>query len=195
MATINGVADRSAFISHIISYPVVSDSLNHIKQTPIGRTSLNLTNASIQKVQPLLSPLKGPYQKFSPYVAPYLEKVDNLGDIALHQVDNRIPAVKKPANELYGDAKGLAFWAPRKGLEAKDHVLATYKLEIKKVGGEGLVTYAKAGITTGLIVSSELLAWVANIAGQKKAEAKEAARDGVDAVSNGASRVQEKIQQ
>jgi len=59
---------------------------------------------------------------------------------------------------LYGETKDFAFFPLRKSLEGKDYVLKTYESEIKKVGGEGIVTYGKAAITTTLIIGGDVLA-------------------------------------
>jgi len=158
---------------HLISYPVISDSLNTVKSSPLGQKSLNLTHASIERIQPLLSPFYGPYSKITPYITPYLTKADSLGDSALNTLDTKVPAVKKPTGELYGETKDFAFFPLRKGLEGKDYVIKTYESEVKKVGGEGIVTYGKAAITTTLIVGGDVLAWAAAFANSKKAAAKE----------------------
>lgn len=178
--TTNGfpnVTEKSAFLHHLASYPVINDSINHVKATPIGQKSLQLTNITYQKVQPFVAPLAVPYNKIIPYATPYLTKVDSLGDSALNTLDVKLPAVKKPTGELYEDGHKIAFFPLTKALEGKQYVLRTYDSECKKVGGEGLVTLGKAAITTTLIVSSDVLAWAASFAATKKAEAKEVAKE------------------
>lgn len=59
------------------------------------------------------------------------------------------------------------------GNEGKDYVLGVFGGEKKKVGGEGVVTWAKAGIATGLVVSSDALGWLSAFLSKKKTEAKE----------------------
>ena len=203
---INGVnVEKSAFISvsispitplqvhfkstantpqHIISYPVISDSINTVKQTALAQKSLQITNATIDRAQPLLAPFYGPYNKITPYVIPYLTKVDSLGDSALNTLDVKVPAVKKPTNDLYVEGKSIAFFPLTKAFEGKDYVFKTFNSETKKVGGNGVVTYGKAAITTTLIVSSDALAWVAGFAAKKKAEAKEVTKNNVDAAED-----------
>lgn len=180
--TVNGVSvtDKSAFISHLLAYPVISDSLATLQSTPLGQKSLTLTHTTITRLQPLLAPLSGPYAKLTPYLTPYLTKADTLGDSALSSLDVKLPAVRKPTGELYDDGKGLARFPLRKGLEGRDYVLGTFNSEVKKVGGDGLVAYGKAAITTGLIVSSDVFAWAASLAQKKKAEAKEAVKEKTD---------------
>lgn len=111
---------------------------------------------------------------------PYLTRVDSLGDSALNTLDVKVPAVKKPVNELYADGKGIAFFPLNKAFEGKDYVLRTFDSETKKVGGNGVVTLGKAAITTTLIVSSDVLAWAASFAAKKKAQAKEVTKEKAD---------------
>jgi len=65
------------------------------------------------------------------------------------------------------------FFPLKKGTEGKDYVFSTYNTEVKKVGGEGLVTYGKAAVSTGLIVGTDAYTYVMSFLAGKKAEAKE----------------------
>ena len=151
-------------------YPVIEDSIAAFKQNPIGQKSLSLADQGYNAfAKPVIPYFQKPYQ----YVHPYVAKADSIGDSTLSKVDEKFPVVKKPTGELYDNAKGLAFFPLRKGLEGKDYVLKTYNSEFKKVGGEGLVTMGKAAVTTTLIVSSEALSWLSNYLGAKKEQAKE----------------------
>jgi len=174
MASVNGETPSSAFLSHLISYPLIGDSITTFKQNPIGQRSIALADSGYKAfAKPILPYLATPYQ----YVSPYLAKADSLGDSALSKVDETFPTVKKPTGELYDDATGIAYFPIRKGMEGKDYVLKTYNSEVKKVGGEGIVTMGKAAVTTTLIVSSDALSWLSNFLSAKKAEAKEVAND------------------
>jgi len=51
-------------------------------------------------------------------------------------------------------------------------VLETYNGECKKVGGEGLVTYSKALLTTTLIVTTEIVQGIGEFLGAKKQQTK-----------------------
>jgi len=94
-------------------------------------------------------------------LAPVLSRADSFGDSTLNSIDTRVPAVKKPTGELYDDTKGLVFLPLRKSVEGKEYVIRAYEGEVKKIRGEGYVTYGKAAIATGLIVGSDILAWAA----------------------------------
>jgi len=173
-AVVNGEKPSSAFFAHLTSYPLIGDSIKTITSNPIGQKSIALADSGYQTfAKPLLPYLAKPYQ----YVSPYVEKVDSFGDSALSKVDERFPTVKKPTGEIYDDAKGFAYFPLQKGFEGKDYVLKTYNSEVKKVGGEGIVTLGKAAVTTTLIVSSDALTWLSNFLSTKKAEAKEIAND------------------
>jgi len=173
-STINGEKPSSAFLSHIVSYPVVGDSITTFKQNPYGQKSLALVDSGYQTfAKPILPYFAKPYE----YVSPWVVKIDGLGDAALSKVDETFPTVKKPTGELYDNAKGTAFFPIRKGMEGKDYVLNTYNSEVKKVGGEGLVTYGKAAVTTTLIISSDALTWLSNVLSAKKEQTKEVVND------------------
>ncbi len=120
----------------------------------------------------MLNPFYTPYAKITSYLTPYLTKADTLASSALDKLDATLPAVKKPSAELYSEGRDIVFSPLVKAGDGKDYVLRTYEIEIKKVGGEGLVTYGKAAITTSLIVGSDAVAWVASLAATKKGQAK-----------------------
>ncbi|KAK8087114.1 perilipin-like protein- Mpl1 [Apiospora phragmitis] len=124
--------------------------------------SIELGDSAYQTfAKPLLSIFARPYQ----YVSPYVKKADHLGAGALNKIDERLPALKKPTNELYLGGKQVVFYPVVKGKETTDHVFSIYSSECKKVGGEGVVTTARllsllawsspARRWTGLVTSSE----------------------------------------
>jgi len=167
---VNGESPSSAFLSHLFSYPVISDSITTFKSNPYGQKSLDLTSQGYEKLgKPLLPYLSKPYE----YVSPYVKKADSIGDSTLSSLDSKFPVVKKPTGELYDNAQSVVFFPFKKGSEGKDYVFNTYHTEVKKVGGDGIVSYGKAAVATGLIISSETLSWLGGFLSQKKAEAKE----------------------
>lgn len=179
---VNGeVHPASATLSHITQYPFVSDSLSSIKQNPYGQKSIELGDTAYQTLaKPVIPYLSRPYQ----YVSPYVKKADALGDQVLSKVDERLPALKKPTGELWTDGKDFVLFPVRKGTETRDHLLAVYNAEYKNAGGEGVVTLAKALVTTGLVVSHEALTWLGEYLNAGKAKAKEATTTS-DGTANG----------
>ncbi|KAI0843580.1 hypothetical protein F5Y06DRAFT_291494 [Hypoxylon sp. FL0890] len=174
-AQVNGeVHPSSATLSHITGYPVVSDSIAYIKGNPYGQKSIELGDSAYKTfAKPVLPYIAKPYQ----YISPYVKKADAVGDNTLTKIDERLPVLKKPTNELWTDGKNLVFFPVRKGLETKDHVLDVYGSEYKKVGGDGLVTSGKALVSTGLVVTSEALAWIGDLLRAGKVQAKETGND------------------
>jgi len=171
---VNGDAPSSAFLSHILSYPVISDSITTIKSHPYGAKSLSLTNSTYTSLSAPLRPyLAKPYQ----YVSPYISRADSLGDSTLSSLDTRFPVVKKPTGELYNDGKKLVFFPLRKGGEGKEYVFGVWGSEVKKVGGEGLVMYGKAALATGLVVGTDAVGWLSGWVAGKKGEVKEVASE------------------
>ncbi|KAH9907734.1 hypothetical protein F4778DRAFT_777114 [Xylariomycetidae sp. FL2044] len=172
---VNGeVHSSSKTISHITSYPVVNDTFAYIKKNPYGQKSIELGDTAYQTfAKPVTPYLSRPYE----YISPYVKKADLIGDSALSKVDERLPALQKPSDELWTDGKNLFFFPLRKGLEAKDHVFEVYNSELKKVGGDNAVAYGKALVSTGLVVTSETLTWVGDLLRAGKVQAKETSNE------------------
>ncbi len=159
---------------HLFSYPVISDSISTIKSNPYGAKSLDITSHTYSQLSSTFSPyLAKPYE----YVSPYVKKADSLGDSTLSSLDHQFPIVKKPTGELYEDGKSIVFFPLRKGNETTAYVLGTYKGEVKKVGGEGIVTYGKAAVATGLIVGNDTYNFLLSFLSKKKAEVKEVTKE------------------
>ena len=158
---------------------MIDSTLKTIKSNPYGQRSIQLSDSAYKTfAQPVLPFLTKPYQ----YVSPYVKKADDLGDKTLSTIDSRFPVVKKPAADIYNEAREIVLYPYRTGLAGKDHVLETYDGEFKKVGGGegGLVTYGKALVTTTLIVATEVVQAVSGYLGQKKEVAKSAVNDKVN---------------
>lgn len=64
--------------------------------------------------------------------------------------------------------------------QSKDYVMSTYGNEYKKCGGNGYIAGGKAIITTGLVVTSDSLSWLADYLNQKKEQGKAAAEQAKD---------------
>ncbi|KAK2629849.1 hypothetical protein QTJ16_000669 [Diplocarpon rosae] len=168
---VNGDAHSSAFLRHLISYPVISDSISTFQSNPYGAKSVSLTRTGYSKLAgPLLPYLSRPYE----YVSPYVKRADTLGDETLSSLEQRFPGVRKPTGELVEDGKALVLFPLKKGSEGREYVAAVYGGEVKKVGGDGLVTWGKAAIATGLVVTGDTIGWLQAFLAGKKAEAKEA---------------------
>jgi hypothetical protein len=94
------------------------------------------------------------------------------------------PILKEPTDELKKKVSESTGY-PRKlvgevyvrgtdfAKEQKEYVFRVYDDECSKLGSEGYIPKAKAGVTTGLVVSSEIMSALANYLGSKKEEAKD----------------------
>ena len=152
---------------HLTSYPVVSDAISTFKSNPYGKKSLDLSNTGYEKlVAPFIPYAKRPYG----YVAPYVAKADSLGSDALSRVDHTFPIVKEDTEKIKGTVMDYAYFPFRVVGDSKNYLLDTYSSEYKKCGGDGYVAGSKAVITTGLVVTSDTLAWLSTFVGQKKEE-------------------------
>lgn len=81
--------------------------------------------------------------------------------------------MKKPTGELFDNGKAIVFFPLKKGNEGKEYVIGIYGSEVKKVGGEGIVTWGKAAIATGIVVGGDAYGWLSGFLAGKKAEVKE----------------------
>jgi len=167
---VNGDSPSSAFFSHLISFPVISDSISTFKSNSYGAKSLDITKTLTSSVSQKLAPiLATPIS----YATPYLKKADSIGDSTLSTLESKFPVVKKPTGELYSEGKSFVFFPLKKGTEGKDYVLSTFNGEFKKNGDQGLVGYGKAAISTTLKVGGDTYTWLSGFLSAKKAEAKE----------------------
>jgi len=120
-------------------------------------------------VKPTLPYLQTPYT----YTKPYLAKADQLGDAALSKIDEKIPAVKSETAEIKSTVSSFVNWPIKIVGDGKDWVVGTYSEEYKKCGGDGYVAGGKAVITSGLVLTSDVLGWISSFLSGKKAEAEE----------------------
>ncbi|KAF4125827.1 Pathogenesis associated protein Cap20 [Geosmithia morbida] len=177
---VNNVGPHSAFLQHLLGYPIISDGIDTFKSHELGQRSIKLGDSAYKT---LASTPVVPYlTKAYGYVSPYITRADNFGDKTLGQLDERFPVVKKPTGEIYSDTKSLVLTPYTKGLEGRDHVLTIYSTEVKKNGEQkaGVIVYGKAAVVTALVVSNETLAWVSGLLSAKKTQATEVVSDKVN---------------
>lgn len=98
----NGETPRSRALSHLQSYPVVHDTVETLKNTQIGASTLNLASNTYRSIVAPFHPyLQRPYS----VAHPYLTKADELGDTGLSKFETYVPVVKEDTSVL----KGYAF--------------------------------------------------------------------------------------
>ncbi|KAG5960023.1 hypothetical protein E4U13_005974 [Claviceps humidiphila] len=165
---------NSAFLKHLLNYPVISDSIDTVKSNELAQRSIKLGDSAYQTIASSVLPwLSKPYG----YVSPYVARADSLGDKTLDRIDERFPIMKKPTSDLYKDTRSLILLPFNKGLEGRDHVLDVYASEVKKTEQKGLVSQGKAAVSTAVVVSTETLGWLSSFLAAKKAEATSAVKD------------------
>lgn len=106
-----------------------------------------------------------------------MAKADSLGDAGLSKFDDKVPIVKEETKTIQDTLSGYAHFPLVKASQGKDYVLRKYEDEYKKCGGNGYMAGAKAIISTGLLVGSDTLDYVASWLGNKKEQTKELAKD------------------
>jgi len=171
----------SAFISHLGSYPIVSDSVSYFKEHPLGKKSIAVSNTAYERI---VKPFKPYIVKVNHYASPYVSKADSIADQGLGHLEAHLPIVKEPTDQLKGRITSTVSY-PKKaasdilklGNEKKDYVLKVYSNEYSKMRGDqkglSVVPAAKAGVTTTIIVSANLMEWFGGILAGKKQQAKE----------------------
>ncbi|KAI5300551.1 hypothetical protein KEM55_006628 [Ascosphaera atra] len=170
----NGEVKPYKFISRLSSYPVVNDSLTYVQKNPYGQKSVQLAEKGYSScVSPFLPYLSKPYT----YVAPYVVKVDTLGHDGLVAVEHRFPIVTKDTQTVKGAIVGYVSIPIKLANSQKEYLLKTYNEELAKVGSKGYVASGKALITTGLIATSDSLAWLSSVIGKRKDQVANASKN------------------
>ncbi|OJD32589.1 pathogenesis associated protein [Diplodia corticola] len=173
----NGEKPSSHFVSHLSSYPVVSDLISTYKSNPYGQKSLDLSNAAYDRFgKPIVPYLSKPYG----FVAPYVQRADSLADNGLSEVEKRFPIVKENTSTIKDRVVDVAFFPLRIAGHGKDYLYNTYSDEYQKTGGNGVITTAKAILSTELKITSDVLQLIADYLGPKKEEAKKYAQEKVN---------------
>ncbi|KAI5291653.1 hypothetical protein KEM54_002229 [Ascosphaera aggregata] len=162
---VNGEVKPYKFISRVTSYPIVSDAITYAKSSQYGQKSLELADKGYSTFfSPILPYLNTPYE----YVAPYVVKADSLGYDGLVAVESRFPIVTKPTEQIKGTVKSYVLVPVQAATTRKDYLLRTFSEELQKVGSKGYIASGKAVVTTGLIVTSDTLAWLSSVIGKRK---------------------------
>ncbi|PFH56918.1 hypothetical protein XA68_15758 [Ophiocordyceps unilateralis] len=175
---VSGAARHSAFLQHLLNYPLINDGICSFKSNQLAQRSLRLGDSAYQTFAlPVIPYFKGPYQ----YLSPYVRKADALGDETLSRIDERFPAVKKPTSEIYENTRDFLLIPFNKSIEGRDHLFHVYDTEVKKTrpNQQGFVAQGMAAVNTALVVSNETLSWLSSFLSAKKAEAAKAVNDKV----------------
>lgn len=168
---------QSAFLQHLLSFPLVSDGVHTVASNEYAQRSFKLGDSAYQTfAAPILPYFARPYG----YVSPYVQKADSFGDKTLDRIEERFPIIKKPTNDLYNDTRGLILLPYQKGLEGKEHVFQIYASELKKLEQQGVVAQGKAAVSTAFVVSNETLAWLSSFVAVKKGEATETTKEKIN---------------
>lgn len=170
----NGEKASSKFISHLSSYPVVSDGVETFKSHPYGKKSLDLADSAYQRfVKPVEPHLETPYS----YAKPYVGKADELGDSGLGYIDSKFPIVKEDTNTIVDKGKSIVLWPFKVAFDGKDYVVNTWSDEYQKTAnhkerGPGFSTLVMALISTELKIASDFFQVIADFLGPKYEEGK-----------------------
>jgi hypothetical protein len=174
----NGEKPHSLFISHLTSYPLVSDSLSAYLDNPYGAKSVNLFNDAYTR---FFAPVEPYFATPYSYVAPYVQKADSLGDKGLSEVDSRFPIVKEETSSLKEKVKGLPFVPYDTIVSTKDYVFKTFDEQSKKNEGQkGVLPFAKTVIGTEIKIAADTVGYLTGFLIAKKEEGKKFAAAKID---------------
>jgi len=136
--TVNGGEQQSQFLSHLKSFPIVSDGISTYKTNRYGAKSISvIQNALVQVDQVVYKPI-APYLRtpFS-FVAPYLAKADSLGDSSLSSLETRWPIVKEDTATLREKAQYFAGYPFKLVGDGKQNLTHIYQEEYAKYEKQG----------------------------------------------------------
>ena len=153
---------------------MVAGGIDYVQKSHYGARGICMANSAYASfVKPFLPYFQTPYS----YTKPYVAKVDQLGDSVLTKIDETIPFFKSETAGIKSTAWDCAHWPLKKASEGGHWIASTYMQEYHKCGGPGMVAGGKAAITSGLILSSDLLGWLSSFLVIKKEQAKDAANE------------------
>ncbi|KAK0674400.1 hypothetical protein QBC41DRAFT_11 [Cercophora samala] len=175
---VNGDSPHSATIRHLLTYPCVQDGVRTVKSTSVGSKVVDISNSTYQALYQNVFPyLAGPYG----YVAPYVERVDSVGDKTLEVIEEKFPVVKKQPAEIVAGTKQIVFSPFRLTKSMKEYVFSIYQSEVQKCG-DTWTAYPKAVVVTGLNLTIETVTtardYITNAKEQVKKAAQETAANG-----------------
>jgi hypothetical protein len=108
-------------------------------------------------------------------IAPYLAKVDSIGDSGLSTIDSHFPIVKAETSTIQEKVQGVAGIPWKIASDGKAYVFKTYDEEYNASQGNGIVKHAKAAIGTELKITLALFQVVTDFLSKAKQEGKEKA--------------------
>ncbi|KAL0636433.1 hypothetical protein Q9L58_004582 [Maublancomyces gigas] len=178
--TVNGETPSYKSLDHLASYPIISDSISTFKTYPLGQRSIDITHSAYCT---FIAPL-------SPYLskaAPYVTRADELAETGLGKIEERFPIVKEPTESIKSTVVDTIGY-PRRlvgevyvrgsdlAKDTKEYVFSIYGDELARQDSlenkGGYIPRAKAGVTTGLVVSTELMTAIAAYLGNRKDQVK-----------------------
>lgn len=179
MPLTNGDAASSKFLSHLNSYPVVSDGVETFKSNPYGKKSIDLADSAYQRFGKPVEPyLETPYS----YAKPYVAKADELASSGLGKVETHFPIVKQDTTTIVDKGKSIVWYPFKLADDGKTYLVQTWQDEYKKTAshksrGDGLPTLILALISFQLKLASDFFQLIADFLGPKYEEGKSKAHD------------------
>jgi len=172
----NGGEPHSQFLSHLTSFPVVSDTISTYKTNPYGAKSISFFNSAYTRFDSILYKPVAPYlQTPISYVTPYIVKVDSLGDSGLSSLESRFPIVKEETATLREKAQGYTGYPFKLYDDGKSNLFSIYNEEYTKYEKQGygkIFGRARAAVDTELRLLTSVVQYGSEwlLQAQKKTE-------------------------
>jgi len=171
--TMNGEKPSSQFISHLTSYPIVSDSITTYKSNPYGAKSISIFNSAYSTAYTTIYPRVSPYlQTPYSYVQPYLVKADSLGDSGLSTLESKFPIVKENTSAIQEKVQGVAGYPFVVVGKGREFVSKTWEEEYNSSQGSGVFKTGRAVIGTELKLGAAVIEYLRQVLGKAKEEGK-----------------------
>jgi hypothetical protein len=152
----------------------VSDGITTYKSNPYGAKTISVASQAVNIItanvyKPLSPYLKGPYS----IVAPYVVKVDSLGDTGLTKLESRFPIVKEDTATLQKTVTGYAGYPLELADKGKSYVLKVYDERYGYHEGKNkLARMGFAAFDTQVTIVGKTFETIANYIHQKTEESK-----------------------
>jgi len=154
-------------LTHLKSFPLISDSLHSITSHPLGQRSISISSTAYEK---FLRPFIPYLLKANEIASPYVTKADDYADVGLGKVEEKFPILKEPTENVKSRVTEQFGGAGRLVGGGKEYVVGVYKTELEKENGtKGYLPIAKAGLTATFVITADSIQWLVDQLTSKKA--------------------------
>jgi hypothetical protein len=134
-------------LSHLQSYPLISDITTSFTSSSICQRTVNMSSAL--------------YAGFITPISRVVQSADNFADANLTHLDSRFPVIKSvSAEDVFGYPRKLIAEEIMRGCDYAQEMQEFYESQVDE--RKGVVVQLMAGATTWLVVSTDVMAEIAD---------------------------------